>query len=171
MQRRVYSRVGNVGNATKQMGRGILAGDARSQSLARGYTTVEFNKVRTVINKVKWESHSRRIKGQKISQHVDSLTQAIWNNEPADFSMNLYTAIKAWPIEADKLKIEISPKSTLTPDNEVTRGIRNMISLEGRQLKVATHAVDVGVDVIVSGRGAGKGQKRECKSITRERRK
>ena len=123
-----------VGKAVCTFGCSMLAGCKRSTQMARTYTLRFVKKMAKDFAEV------------TLYQHVDDMTNMI---APLNDSRLAITAIEyaiEFKRQSDKLKLTISDKSTIIPDNEVTRKISRVLNRASIPVKVAECGVDIGVD-------------------------
>ena len=119
-----------VGKPIQSMGRGIVAGCKRSQSLAKCYTNRFVEGLRfsfhaslpkparrgTHKENAAAELRSRKHAGLRVFQHVDDLTQIMWAGDDQELAARAYTAAKDWAIVVrDKLHMECSDKNVIIP--------------------------------------------------------
>lgn len=86
----------------------------KSQSLARAHTTRAASRARTPYEDKGWGSHSKcMFIGLRICQHVGIMTQPVGHASKSSLAAGLYRSVMKRFSEAEELKIEISPNSTL----------------------------------------------------------
>ena len=99
-----------VSRNTKSVGRGIVAGCKRSQSMAKAYTNRSVDKLRRSFivflpeRNTKYENTPRkraearkkdRFKGGiRVFQHVDDLTQMMWSKSEGDLADRSYKSVR-----------------------------------------------------------------------------
>ena len=114
-----------VGKPIRSMGRGIVAGCKRSQSLAKCYTNRFVDGLRLSFHaslpksarqgahkqNAAAELRGRKHAGMRVFQHVDDLTQIMWAGDDQELAARAYTAAKDWAIVVrDKLHMECTVK-------------------------------------------------------------
>ena len=110
------------------MGRGIVAGCKRSQSLAKCYTNRFVRGLResfyvelpTAAHKgthkqnAAAELRRRKKSGMRVFQHVDDLTQIMWAGDDKELAAKAHSAAKDWAIVVrEMLKMECSDKNVI----------------------------------------------------------
>ena len=106
-----------VSSNTKSVGRGIIAGCKRNQSIAKAYTNRSVDKLtRSFIvfvlerntkyeNTPKKRAEVRKKKqckgGIRVFQHVDDLTHIMWAKNEGDLADRSYNSVSMWARKAD----------------------------------------------------------------------
>ena len=122
-----------VSRNTKSVGRGIVAGCKRSQSMAKAYTNRSVDKLRrsfiaflpTKIRNTRRRPKQERKLGKKahfkggirVFQHVDDLTQMMWAKNEAELANRGYNSVGMWAQEVRMaLHMRCSDKNVIIPE-------------------------------------------------------
>ncbi len=91
-------------------GRSMVAGNQRSQTLARAYTNTAVDHIRQI------QSHDPAIdQGHRIFQHVDDLTELLWHTDFNGIYEWASGAAKAWVRYDHRIGMAISEKTVILP--------------------------------------------------------
>ena len=122
-----------VSKNTKSVGRGIVAGCERSQSIAKAYTNRSVDKLRRSFivflptRNTKYESTPKKRAearrrahfkgGIRVFQHVDDLTQMMWAKSEAELADRGYNSVRMWAQEVKMaLHMQCSDKNVIIPE-------------------------------------------------------
>jgi hypothetical protein len=123
-----------VGRCVEGFGRSIIAGDKRSTQLARAYTLRLVRYMATKFLEV------------TLYQHVDDMTNLVKPESEGQLAITAIRYAMAFKEQTDKLKLTISNKTMVVPDNEHTQKIARVLNRAGIPMKTAAKGVDIGVD-------------------------
>ena len=160
-----------VSRNTRSVGRGIVAGCKRSQSMAKAYTNRSVDKLRRSFIAFLPERHTKYEKtpkvragagkktcsdgGIRVFQHVDDLTQMMWAKNDAELANRGYNSVRMWAQEVRMaLHMQCSDKNVIIPEGTPANIVQRALLEEGVKVDIMSHGVDVGTDVTAGKRRA-----------------
>ena len=123
-----------IGEAIAKFGRSMIAGCKRSTQLARLYTVGGIKQLA--------ELH----KGVQMYQHVDDVSNLVADDSKQNAVVKTLRFAIDFATMFNDLRLEISTKSTVVPDNDATRKVARILTQSGIPMKTAKAGVDIGVD-------------------------
>ena len=140
-----------LGCTIPALGRSILARCQSSQTLARMYTDIAVQCVRD-LQKTRYENSEKNEAidepptGRDMYQHVDDASQLIWAKDKPHLMDFATDSAAKWYDELTQLKISVSDKSCIVPDDGNTHKVCHRLRQYGIDIDVAKQGVDLGVD-------------------------